>query len=342
MSNNNIELLPTELSKLSNLILLDVSHNKISDLRSKFFELQKLKTLIISKNKIKKIPKQIGRLSKLEKLFCSGNLIENLPIEIALLNKLRILNLSNNPIESFPDPILGLSNLDTLYINNLKLKSIPIQQIGQDLQRLKRIYCFNASFEADAQYEKYFELLQREKGNSYRLFKLLSSMKVEQTPIAVIKNDTEKKDNIFIYYSHNEEKYKNEIVSSIEGIRQTGLDISYWVDDKLHSGDDFLVTIKEKLNKASIAIIIVSRSFMASEFIQKIELPALLDAAAEKGTRFLIVVAQKCHFEDTPLGKYQTVKPNTPDNPLNSMTDPEQDLVYYNLIKDIKRKISEE
>lgn len=340
LSNNNITSISAEITKLDKIISLDLSNNKITDLRAKFFELQKLEVLIIRNNKIKILPRQIGKLTELKKLICSGNQIQDIPEEIASLQKLRILNLANNLLEYFPDSILNLENLETLYINNNKIKSLPFQDINQSLQYLKKLYCFNPAFDINQKYGKPFELLQKEKGNCYKTFKLISTSHTEITQNKSVMNNNDQKSNIFICYSHKEEKYKKEIVSYLNAMQFTGLSFSYWVDDKLESGDDFFTIINENLKKANIAIFIVSRSFMASEFIQKTELPTLLEGASANGTRFLIVIAQKCHFEDTPLGKYQTIRPNTPSNPLNSMTESQQDLVYYNLVEDIKRSLN--
>lgn len=340
LSNNNLTSIPVEITNLNSLISLDLSNNRISDLRAKFFDLKKLRSLVINNNKIKTIPKQIEKLIELEKLICSGNLLENIPREIATLQKLRILNLANNLLEYFPDSILNLANLETLYINNNKIKSLPFKDIDQRLQNLKNLYCFNPAFDINQEYQKPFELLQKEKGNCYETFKLITTSKIETTKNIDMIENNDQKANIFICYSHKEDNYKNEIVATLKGMQFTGLSFSYWVDDELNSGDDFFATINENLKNANIAIFIVSRSFMASEFIQKTELPTLLEGASANGTRFLIVIAQKCHFEDTPLGKYQTVRPNTPSNPLNSMTESQQDLVYYNLVEDIKRSLN--
>jgi len=339
LAGNAITSLPQRIANLDQLELLDLSNNKITDLRAKVFNLKKLKTLIINNNRIKKLPKQIGNLNRLEKLICAGNLLETLPDEISLLEKLRILNVSNNPIREFPQAILTLSNLDTLYLNKSRLEKLPISEMDQKLLKLKRLYCFNPSIEANRNYRSLFEILQKEKGNAFETFKLAASM-IENNDITNLERDgSRSQTNIFISYSHKDAEYKNEIVTHLEGIKYTGFSFSYWVDSHIESGDKFRTTIEAALEKANIAIIIVSPSFMASNFIQTVELPKLLDSAERKGTRFLILIARRCHFEDTALGKYQTVLPNTPSSPLNGMSPPQQDLVYYNLVQDVKKNI---
>lgn len=188
-------------------------------------------------------------------------------------------------------------------------------------------------------YENLWEIIQRQKGNSFETLKTIVPMNTNNNIVIEEIKDSPSKTNIFISYSHKEAKYKDEIVTHLKATQYAGFSFGYWTDDQIEPGDQFKSIIQAKLEDANIAIFIVSSNFMASDFIQTVELPALLDSASKRGTRFLILIARKCHFKDTPLGKFQTVLPNTPDSPLNGMKDEERDAVFYNLVQSIKKII---
>lgn len=335
LSNNRLTTIPAEIESLRHLKVLDLSHNSIMALGAKFFNLVDLEVLIINSNKIKTIPKQIEKLTNLKKLSCSGNRIENLPQEIEMLKKLRFLNISNNPMVNFPNYILELDKLETLSINKNKFTSIPKQKVLHCFPCLKRFYCFNPSIE-EFSTDSGLKILQREKGNSLKMLKLMASNEdVEPKSSETMKNSKPK--HIFISYSHRDKKYKDEIVTSLKAINYAGFTFSFWVDDQLESGVEYENEIGDAIKKSDIVIFIVSMDFMSSTFIQETELPTFLEKAKAEGTRFLIVVARKCPLKYTPLGKYQTV--NTPDTPLNGLSEHLQDAVYNKLVEDVIKNI---
>jgi len=333
LSNNSINSLPAEIANLKRLKVLDISNNNIAALGAKMFDLKDLEVLIVNGNKIRTLPKQIGNLAKLKNLSCSGNKLDNLPEQISSLKKLRFLNISNNPMVSFPDCILNLSRLETLSINKNKFNSIPKDKILDCLPLLKRLYCFSPTIDEAYDSDRGLKILQREKGNAMKMLKLVAA-NVQNDPQNLPKmKTTDPNKHIFISYSHQDVKYKDEIEKGLKAITYAGFTFSYWVDTQIASGDIFKSEIANEIAKADIVIFIVSINFMSSKFIQENELPALLHQAKTKGTRFLILIARKCPFKHSILGDYQTV--NTPDTPMNGLSEHEQDAVYVKLVEDV-------
>lgn len=140
--------------------------------------------------------------------------------------------------------------------------------------------------------------------------------------------------NIFISYSHRDEKYKNEVVKTLNGLKNIfpSLEIEIWSDDRIRSGKEWLKEIEKALESAGIAVLIISRDFIASDFIMKTEVPSLLKNAEAKGTIILNVVAGKSILNDA-IQKFQFV--NDPNEPLKSMTEHQQDVIYTKLADDI-------
>ena len=121
LSNKNITEIPSEISYLKKLRHIDLSNNHIKN----FTELTKLPNLVIlnlDKNLISEIPKSINILKNLEILNLDKNMIKDIPMEIGTMYNLRILSLVDNPIEKIPWKLKfdlfssGLGNTLKIYI----------------------------------------------------------------------------------------------------------------------------------------------------------------------------------------------------------------------------------
>lgn len=204
---------------------------------------------------------------------------------------------------------------------------------------LKRLYSFTPTIDESITSDRGLQILQREKGNCLKMLKLVTTNARNNIQNSVKMKSNNPNKHIFISYSHYDAKYKDEVEKVLKAITYVGLTFSYWVDTQIPSGNDFREEIGKEINKADIVIFIVSVDFMSSQFIQETELPTILHQAQTNGTRFLILIARKCPFKHSVLGKYQTV--NTPDNPMNGLKEHEQDAVYFKLSEDVISNIKQ-
>lgn len=93
--------------------------------------------------------------------------------------------------------------------------------------------------------------------------------------------------------------------------------LNIWSDKQIQAGDDWRQEIEDQLSKATVAVLLVSPKFIASDFIHKKELPPLLEAARQKGLRVLWVPISDSLYERTPIGSYQAAHP--PRSPLSGI-----------------------
>lgn len=100
LSSNSIRTLPSEMGKMTDLIIFKIDHNILDgSLIGEIRQMSKLKTLVVSYNNMTGMPAEIGQLNNLETLDYSYNKIEGLPNELAnLKNNLKELNLTGNPL----------------------------------------------------------------------------------------------------------------------------------------------------------------------------------------------------------------------------------------------------
>jgi hypothetical protein len=92
------------------------------------------------------------------------------------------------------------------------------------------------------------------------------------------------------------------------------------------------------LRAAFAAVLLVSADFLASDFITTDELPPLLSAARERGTKILPVIVSPCRFvKIEALAQFQAV--NDPTRPLVNLSRGEQELVFLRVADSIESAI---
>lgn len=134
--------------------------------------------------------------------------------------------------------------------------------------------------------------------------------------------DSEKRNHIFISYSRKDKKWLKLIKEALKPYtRKNELDI--WDDTRIKAGDKWHDEINIALQRASVAVMLVSRNFLASDFIAEVELPTLLDAAVHQGLRIIWIAVGNCAIETTSLKDYQAA--NNLEKPLNSLGKAELD-----------------
>jgi hypothetical protein len=135
-----------------------------------------------------------------------------------------------------------------------------------------------------------------------------------------------KRTKVFVSCSHEDASWLNRLKVHMQPLIRGGL-VDFWDDTKIQPGMDWRSSICEAISSASVAILLISADFLASEFIVSNELPPLLEAAEREGALILPVILSPSRFIRTPsLSRFQCVNP--PERPLIGMTKVEQEEVF--------------
>jgi len=116
---------------------------------------------------------------------------------------------------------------------------------------------------------------------------------------------------VFISYSHQDKEWLERLKVHLKPLVRSGLEV--WDDTRIQAGGDWRGEIETALAAARVAVLLISPDFLASDFIAEIELPALLEAAEQRGTKILPLILYSSLFADTQLARYQSV--NGPTQP---------------------------
>lgn len=132
---------------------------------------------------------------------------------------------------------------------------------------------------------------------------------------------------IFLSYSHADVRYMKRLELFLKPLENKGI-VDVWVDTRIEPGQEWRMEIKKALEAATVAVLLLSQDFIASDFIRTNELPPLLSAAKKRRTVLLMVLISPCTWEDA-LSKYQTINP--PSKPLSKMDRTSREQVWKDL-----------
>lgn len=148
-------------------------------------------------------------------------------------------------------------------------------------------------------------------------------------------NTTTNKPRIFLSYSHSDRQWADRLLIHLRAIADT---VEVWSDSQIAIGEKWSDAIRKATSTADVAILLVSADYLASEFIARGELPALLESSAQGRTLILPVMLSAAFIDPTsPLLKIQFV--NDPHRPLSELKRSEQDKVLVEVARAIHERL---
>ena len=283
--------------------------------------------LSLSGRSLTTFPENIFEYTNLTKLVLSNNKIKTIPKEIQCLKKLEVLDLANNDIKVLHSAVFHMPKLRVLNVYGNQIKKFPKQAFDSNL--LKLIAGMNPINPDDIE--------------KLRLFFDVVVTKNEEPVIPVTNNEKpeekmfekDKKHSIFISYSHEDKEWLDKVLKNLKPLKRYYDNVETWSDKQIIASDIWKEEIDKALNKATIAILLVSIDFVGSDFITNEELQPLLDKAQADGTKIMPLIVRPCaFFEECGLSKYQAV--NNPKTPLSGMSTFEQEKVLVDMVEAIK------
>ena len=157
--------------------------------------------------------------------------------------------------------------------------------------------------------------------------------------LATPAHETKKRNKVFISYSHVDAPWLQRLQIHLKPLEREGL-IEIWDDTRIKTGEIWRQEIRNAIDSAKVAVLLISADFLASEFIQTNELPPLLATAEERGAIVLpIIVGPSRFLQFDSLSRFQAA--NSPTTPLSSMSRNDQEQVFVKLSLDIEAALNE-
>jgi len=139
---------------------------------------------------------------------------------------------------------------------------------------------------------------------------------VNKSPVSPAKNHEDFENNphspnpkqVFISYSHKDKKFLDDLRTHLKPFERTG-SFSTWSDLQIKPGSKWLAKIDEALSSAKVAVLLVTKDFLASDFIHDNELCPLLKSASQGDIKILWILIRDCNWKKTALKDLQAAYP---------------------------------
>jgi len=100
---------------------------------------------------------------------------------------------------------------------------------------------------------------------------------------------------VFISYSHADEAWKDRLVKHLKVLEVEGM-LETWDDRRIKPGEDWFPAIEAAMEKARVAVLLVSADFLTSKFIRGTEVPRFLERR-RAGLQVIPVIVHPCAWQ---------------------------------------------
>lgn len=146
---------------------------------------------------------------------------------------------------------------------------------------------------------------------------------------------SQQRHQLFISYSHSDVRWLRRLQTHLRPLERD-CQIHIWDDTKISAGAHWRAEIRDAITNCKAAVLLVSPEFLASDFIAQDELPSLLTAAQQSGTRIFPVILSASRYLHMPsLSQFQAV--NDPSKGLIGLSRTKQDAILVRVSESIER-----
>jgi hypothetical protein len=140
----------------------------------------------------------------------------------------------------------------------------------------------------------------------------------------------------FVSYSHKDESFFKEFSDHVQALHANGY-LTLWSDKEIKKGSEWEKEIKEAIERAGLAVLLVTPRFIASEFIVYDELPLILMRKRDGRMEVFWIPVADCDVAAIGLEKLQALCDTR--KPLMAMRKSRRDSALKEIAKCLRLKI---
>jgi hypothetical protein len=111
---------------------------------------------------------------------------------------------------------------------------------------------------------------------------------------------------VFFSYSHDDEQYRDQLEKHMALLKREGL-IESWHDRRITAGSSIDREIDQHIEHADVVLLLVSASFLASDYCYGIEMRRAMERHAANEATVIPVIVRPCDWKSAPFGKLMAV-----------------------------------
>lgn len=141
---------------------------------------------------------------------------------------------------------------------------------------------------------------------------------------------------VLLCYAHEDERMASQLKKHLSSLEHNRL-VALWDYGNISPGDEWKQEIDKRLGEAQIILLLISASFLASQFCYKMEMQEAIKRHERKEVRVIPVILRHVHWKEPPLDKIQAL----PDRakPISGWSS--QDEGFANVAEGIARVIKQ-
>jgi hypothetical protein len=143
---------------------------------------------------------------------------------------------------------------------------------------------------------------------------------------------------VFVSYAHEDRRWHDLLAAHLHQLKASKRIVA-WSDKEIGTGDHWEHEIRATLDTASVAVLLVTPHFLASEFITSVELPFLVKRADAGHLRIVWLAVSSSFFDGTELSRFQAA--NDPSVPLDLMPPARRNRELVRICRSIEQIASE-
>jgi type II secretory pathway pseudopilin PulG len=114
---------------------------------------------------------------------------------------------------------------------------------------------------------------------------------------------------VFFSYAHRDKGFRDRLEEHLSNLKYRGL-ITTWYDREISAGEEWAQQIEISLNKAQVILLLISASFMASEYCYSIEMRRALERHEHHEADVIPILLRPVLYTDAPFAKLQMLPTN--------------------------------
>jgi TIR domain len=138
--------------------------------------------------------------------------------------------------------------------------------------------------------------------------------------------------SVFFSYSHKDESFRDELENHLAVLKHEGV-IEAWHDRKVDAGSRVHDEISDRLESASIILLMVSSNFLASDYCYDRELARALERHERKEAVVIPVIVQPCDWQHSDLKHLRATPPD--GKPISKFPNPHD--AYLAIVTDVRK-----